>query len=118
MAWHLPPGQYGGRNTRTLPDVSTPIGRNDLEPGDILDFPAHHVVLFEAWEADHVHFSYYSFGSTPIRHVTGVSFGDRTLSGWPTSSYVALRYVNVVDDGSDTGTGGRGGGWVGGGGGL
>src|SRR5262245_25989699 len=62
MAWHLsPPGQTTG----TLPDVSHSIGFSDLRPGDLIDdidFPSHHAILFEGWESDQTHFSYYSFG--------------------------------------------------------
>jgi hypothetical protein len=98
MAWHLNPGSAGGLNTSSLPSVSIAISRSDLKPGDILDYPAQHVILFDAWEADHVHFSYYSFGSTPLVHVTHVSFNDSTLSGWPTANYQAYRYKSIVDD--------------------
>ena len=99
MAWHLKPGSYGGLNTGSLPSVSTAIDRGDLKPGDLLDdVPDGHAVLFEAWESDHVHFSYYSFGSTPIKHITHFSFSDSTLSGHPTANYKAYRYKNIIED--------------------
>jgi hypothetical protein len=100
MAWHLNPGSYGGLNTSSLPSVSTAIDRSALKAGDILDYPAEHVVLFEAWEADHVHFSYYSFGSTPMKHYTHASFSDAKIAGWATSNYRAYRYKNIVDGGT------------------
>ncbi|GAB3979129.1 hypothetical protein GCM10029978_073680 [Actinoallomurus acanthiterrae] len=98
MAWHLVPGSSGGLNTWTLPNVSVAISRSDLKPGDMLDYTDEHAILFEAWESDHVHFSYYSFGATPIEHVTHASFNDGTLAGWPTGDYQAYRYKNIVDD--------------------
>ncbi len=98
MAWHLRPGQYGGLNTSSLPSVSHAINRNDLLPGDILDdIGDGHVVLFEAWEPDHVHFSYYSFGGNPMRHYTHAAFNDTSLAGHPTGHYAAYRYNNIVD---------------------
>ncbi|MBT8226968.1 MAG: hypothetical protein HKP61_13240 [Dactylosporangium sp.] len=55
-----------------------------LQPGDLLSNAAHHAILFDAWEPDYVRFSYYSFGSTPVKHRTRVSLGDATVDGWPT----------------------------------
>jgi hypothetical protein len=45
-SWNLPaPGQ----TTATLPSVSRYIPAVDLQPGDALDRPGHHVVMFERW---------------------------------------------------------------------
>jgi hypothetical protein len=105
MAWRLSPGTAGGLNTAGLarPSVTTRIDGTDLLPGDILDYPGQHVVLFDRWESDHVHFSYYSFGSTPIKHVFHATLdgGDRRtpgrLSGWPVADYLPLRYNRIAD---------------------
>ncbi|MDQ1292295.1 MAG: hypothetical protein QG608_173 [Actinomycetota bacterium] len=98
MAWHLEPGRSGGLNTSSLPDVSTKISRSKLRAGDLLnDRVDGHVILFAGWETDKVHFSFYSFGRTPIQLVKGASFEDSRWSGWPSGNYVALRYRHVRD---------------------
>jgi hypothetical protein len=98
MAWHIAVGTIGGRNTRTLPGVATAISRSSLQPGDMLDNTTDgHVILFAKWDdTSHTKFSYYSFGDTPIVYVTGASFGNYSLSGWPTSHYQAYRYNKVA----------------------
>jgi hypothetical protein len=113
MAWHVNPGSTGGYNTSSLPDVSTKIAdRTHIKKGDILlDLVGseHHVILFDAWQPDHVHFSYYSFGATPVRHYDGVSsssphgpLGSFTagtkLAGYDQSHYVAYQYDHIVDE--------------------
>ena len=100
MAWHLD-NSDGGLNTSTLPDVSTmlasaPSSSTDLRPGDILDDPGKHVVLFDRWDTDHVHFWYYSFGSSPITHGY-TSFDAPLLSSHPTSEYHAYRYYKITE---------------------
>jgi hypothetical protein len=98
MAWHLPPGSSGGLNTGTLPQVARTIPREELAPGDMLDDVADgHVILFDQWDADRSHFSYYSFGATPMEHRTGATFDAAQLSGHPTAHYQAYRYVKVED---------------------
>ncbi|MFE5584402.1 hypothetical protein ACFQ87_24245, partial [Kitasatospora sp. NPDC056531] len=96
MAWHL----GTSANTQSLADsYTTEISRSDLKPGDILNSYYNHVILFEKWEDDaHTTFSYYSFGSTPVKHVTGVSIDASEFDSHPNSEYKALRYKNVVDD--------------------
>jgi FG-GAP-like repeat len=66
------------------------------------------VVLFEAWAADHVHFSYWSFGATPMRHYNGGSGSTEgplgsiadgvNLASHPSTHYHAYRYRKIVDD--------------------
>ncbi|MEV6211703.1 hypothetical protein [Kitasatospora sp. NPDC051914] len=103
MAWHLGTSE----NTQSLADSRTyEISRKDLKPGDILNSYYNHVILFEKWDdAAHTKFSYYSFGSTPVRHATGVSINAASFDGHPNSEYKALRYKNVVDTTAGTGTG-------------
>jgi hypothetical protein len=115
MAWHAS-DSGGGYNTQSLPNVSHAIDKADLEPGDALVIYAtisgklhHHAVLFEAWQPDHQHFSYYSLGGDNVKHATGVAdqwdnpnpLGDingSTLDSHPLSSYIAYRY-NKIEDG-------------------
>jgi hypothetical protein len=104
MAWHVNPGSSGGYNTSSLKDssVSSPISSfSALLPGDLLDdtvAPEHHAILFDAWESDHVHFSYYSFGSYPISHVTHASQADANWAGHPSGHYTFWRYNKIIDD--------------------
>ncbi|MFD4532147.1 VCBS repeat-containing protein [Kitasatospora sp. NPDC058397] len=97
MAWHL--GAGTGPDTRAIEDSYTyGIQRSELKAGDVLNSYYNHVLLFEKWDdAAHTTFSYYSFGSTPVKHVTGASING-TLDSHPNSEYKALRYKNIVDD--------------------
>ncbi|MFD7827253.1 hypothetical protein [Kitasatospora sp. NPDC059803] len=96
MAWHL----GTSANTQGLADSFTyQISRSDLMPGDILNSYYDHVILFEKWDdAAHTTFSYYSFGSTPVKHRTGISINAASLDSHPNGDYKALRYKNVVND--------------------
>jgi hypothetical protein len=114
MAWHGS-DSGGGYATQSLPNVAHAISKSDLKPGDALVVYAtingvlhHHAVLFETWQTDHRHFSYYSFGSDNVKHATGVAdqwhnpnpLGDidgSTLDSHPLSAYVAYEYNNIVD---------------------
>jgi hypothetical protein len=54
MAFGLPDVPHGGLNTVDLVAVSTPIGKDELLPADVLidpvgDRSTRHVVLFEGW---------------------------------------------------------------------
>ncbi|MEU1287962.1 hypothetical protein ABZ449_27535, partial [Kitasatospora sp. NPDC005856] len=96
MAWHL---SAPGLSTKGLPGVSHEINRSDLRPGDVLNDYEDHVILFEKWQdAAHTVFDYYSFGSTPVKHVLGVSINAPYFDSHPNSLYKALRYDNVVED--------------------
>ncbi|MFF0416254.1 VCBS repeat-containing protein [Kitasatospora sp. NPDC004745] len=95
MAWHL----GASPNTQGIADSYTyEIPRSELKAGDVLNSYYNHVLLFEKWDdPGHTTFSYYSFGSTPVKHVTGASING-TLDSHPNSEYKALRYKNIVDD--------------------
>ncbi len=101
MAWHI----SGDNNSAAIQSISTVIDRSALQAGDIMDDPGVHVFLFDAWEADHIHFSYYSFGSTPVRKETGVSIFKDPLDGHPNSAYTARRYIRIS---GSVGSGGNG----------
>ncbi|MFI5645459.1 hypothetical protein [Kitasatospora sp. NPDC051705] len=97
MAWHL----GSSPNTQGLVDggFTREISRSDLKAGDVLNSYYNHVLLFEKWDdAAHTKFSYYSFGSTPVKHITGVSIDAARIDGHPNGEYKALRYKNVVED--------------------
>ena len=95
MAWHL----GTSASTETLPNYSHAIDRSELKPGDILNYYSEHVILFEKWDnAAHTKFSYYSFGSTPVKHVTGVSIDADNFDSHPNGEYDALRYDKIVDE--------------------
>ncbi|WP_331745191.1 hypothetical protein [Kitasatospora sp. NBC_01300] len=97
MAWHL--GASPNPNTQGIADSYTyEIPRSELKAGDVLNSYYNHVLLFEKWDdAAHTTFSYYSFGSTSVKHVTGASING-TLDSHPNNEYKALRYKNIVDD--------------------
>lgn len=44
--WGITNQKYG---TSTLPEISTPITKEELLPGDIINRPGHHVVMFGEW---------------------------------------------------------------------
>ncbi|MFD2468969.1 hypothetical protein [Amycolatopsis silviterrae] len=93
MAWHI----NADPSTFTLPNFSHEIPRSELKPGDILNNITEHTFIFDQWLDGNGRFSYYSFGSTPVRHLTA-SMSDASLDGHPNGSYRAFRYNNVVDD--------------------
>jgi len=107
MAWHLPVSL----TTSSLPGSGyvTEIATSALAPGDALVVQkgqggaggrnSGHAVLFDHWLPDRVHFSYYSFGSTPLQHGTNGSFASGAmLSGRTASAYRAYRYKKITDD--------------------
>jgi hypothetical protein len=95
MAWHM----SVSANTGTLANYSHVISRSSLKPGDILNNSADgHVILFEKWDnADHTKFTYLSFGSTPVKRITGASINAATFDSHKGSNYTALRYDKIVD---------------------
>ncbi|MGV9271054.1 hypothetical protein ACWDRR_41185 [Kitasatospora sp. NPDC003701] len=98
MAWHLDANAWTG----SLSDAYTyPIDRGDLRPGDILNNYTEHVFIFDRWLDGDGGFSYYSFGSTPVRHLTA-NIGDASLDGHPNGSFSARRYHNVIEDSAVT----------------
>ncbi|WP_063757386.1 FG-GAP-like repeat-containing protein [Streptomyces sp. NRRL S-378] len=99
MAWHLPTS-LSTHGLGSSSDVYE-IPRSDLKAGDILNSYYDHVILFDKWDdAAHTKFSYYSFGSTPVKHVTGVSINAATFDSHPNGDYKALRYKRVLDTAS------------------
>jgi hypothetical protein len=90
MAWHLGTDHWTG----TLARVSTPIGRSELAAGDILLDAEEHVILFNGWEPDRVHFSYYVFGAAFTRRA---SIDQEMFEGRPNGAYQARRYKKVVE---------------------
>jgi hypothetical protein len=118
MALHLPTNSVGGPNTGSLPNYGNLISTDDLQPGDFLNDTVgneHHAVLFEAWAPDHKHFSYWSFGSTPMIHYNGgsgvhegplASFAEGVnIASHPSLHYRAYHYPNLVRNGGRDGFG-------------
>jgi hypothetical protein len=98
MAWGLSPSLV----TSTLPQVATVTdgnitGDTNLNPGDALDYPADHVVLFDSWinksagtfnyDAEH------TYGQ--VTNQSQDSIYDSTLEGFAISDFEALRYSNI-----------------------
>ncbi|MEV7359202.1 hypothetical protein [Kitasatospora sp. NPDC091276] len=96
MAWHL---GYSATTQSIATDESYEIPRSDLRPGDVLNSFYDHVLLFEKWDdPGHTTFSYYSFGSTPVKHIAGASINAAKFDSHPNGDYKARRYKNVVED--------------------
>jgi len=97
MALHL----SGAPNSAGLRSYGVLISRNDLQAGDFLTIPNVHALLFDKWvDASHSEFWYYTFGSTPAKHVktsASASLIDSHLNG----AYGAYRYKQIT--GSDGG---------------
>ena len=91
MAWHL----NADPSTRTLHHFSNQISKADLQPGDILNISARHVVLFKSWKTDRRHFTYYSFGSAPVK-IRTAAIDSGTIDSHRATSYVARRYTKIV----------------------
>ncbi|WP_415949231.1 twin-arginine translocation signal domain-containing protein [Streptomyces sp. KLOTTS4A1] len=100
MAWHFD----GDASTRSLPDISYEISRDELRAGDILNSYYDHVFLFHEWVDDHGGFRYYSFGGgasgvEPPGYFTANIY-DATLDGHPNGDYKARRYHHIIEDGA------------------
>jgi len=100
MAWHLPAGTLGGTNTSGLVGYTNEAGNlpswYDLRAGDILLIPSEHTLMFHAWNSDRIHFTYFTFGSSPPRRKTA-SIYDSTIDGHPTGNYLRRRYNKVLE---------------------
>jgi hypothetical protein len=92
MAWHL----NGDNTTHNLLQVSDRIARADLKAGDALLDVAHHVIIFKNWKSDRKHFTYYSFGSTPVKMRTA-SIDSGRIDSHPAADYIPVRYNKIID---------------------
>lgn len=88
-----------GYTTRTLPEVSHQITKEELLPGDVMLFEADHVVLFAGW-SDHTHTHYWAL-QEPGCHTTGPHYAYNSSVVYPfsenPSSFLPYRYNNIVD---------------------
>jgi hypothetical protein len=90
MAWGL---SQPGYVTSTLPQVSHPISKGQLKPGDIILNRAEHVVLFGGWaDGSQSHYIAYEEtrpGEGTVRRVTPYPYW------YSTSSFLPYRYNNI-----------------------
>ena len=91
MAWHLDSDQ----STHNLSQVADPISRSDLKAGDVLNDPGHHVVLFKSWKSDRRHFTYYTFGSTPVK-IRTAAVDSGKIDSHPVGEYIPMRYSGKI----------------------
>lgn len=92
MAWHAKTSYA----TSTIHQVSKKISRKNLAPGDIMNIAGTHMFLFGKWDnKQHTRFTYYSFGSTPVK-MRHAGINDARFDGHANKKYVARRYVNIV----------------------
>lgn len=106
MAWGLNPSGMSAPSTRTLPSFATEISYDDLQPGDILNDPGNHAILFTGWN---------NVARTSITSYEQTTFGGifdpdpgaikrpATYAAWTVATlkadgYKALRYKNVVEE--------------------
>ena len=83
-------------STRTIHEISTPITKDQLKPGDYLNSEDHHVVLFLGWANEertryHAREASSTKGGTLERTVPYPYYSRE-------STYVPMRYVNVVEE--------------------
>lgn len=93
MALGLPTSYVTG----TLVDVSFPVAKDALEPGDILNNPAAgsagHVVLFGGW-VDDAHTKYYGYEESPSR---GAHVSELPYPYWPGyGTFTPRRYIGTT----------------------
>ncbi|WP_051945230.1 C40 family peptidase [Streptacidiphilus rugosus] len=100
MAWNL----SWSRSTVTLDDrsVTTVLSsRSDLLPGDILDYPADHTILFAGWKDQAAGTFYYYAESNPTvrtnEYVGNFNSSSGKIAGWAIGDYKFLRFNNIVD---------------------
>jgi FG-GAP-like repeat len=94
----------GGYVTWTLPNIATRLPSvMDLQPGDILDNLAHHVILFTGWVDKATGVFSYIAETEPglnMQPVDSESVIGGTISGYPFNSFVPYTYENVVPSGA------------------
>ena len=95
MAW----GLGSSYTTVTLPEVSYPIAKDALEPGDILNNPlpgtSGHVVLFAGW-ADDARTEYYAYEESPSG---GAHLSQIPYPYWPGyGTFIPRRYVGTTSN--------------------
>ncbi|MEU8776612.1 hypothetical protein [Streptomyces sp. NPDC048606] len=95
MAWQL----RESLTTASLPSVANRLpGFDQLEPGDALDNPAAHAVLFGGWtdkaKGDFVYYSE-SRPGRPARKDTA-NIHDHRIAGHPRTSYIPLRLKQLA----------------------
>ncbi|WP_196778088.1 C40 family peptidase, partial [Lentzea aerocolonigenes] len=83
--------------TASFANWGNAISRTDLKAGDFMLYPGTHMFLFDRWDDANGNFWYYSFGSTPVRHLR-TNINNASLDGHPNGSYRAYRYKKIVDD--------------------
>ncbi len=90
-AWQLP---YK-HSTGMLPDISHSIDWSELMPGDIIDWPGHHVVIFDSWaDLNHTHmYIYQATDRRPGPSTTGRDF--RNVANY-VSNYTPYSYNFLI----------------------
>jgi hypothetical protein len=116
MAWQLMVNQQpDSLSTYTLPSVSHPINKDDLQPGDILlnqwggwpvgtyGSPDAHVVIFDSW-VDKSHTHYNAYEENPfwggVHHTTNIPYPF--WPGYDSSHYVPMRFNSLSNSPAPT----------------
>jgi hypothetical protein len=94
----------GGYVTWTLPNIATRLPSVlDLQPGDILDNLAHHVILFTGWVNKAAGTFSYIAQTEPglnMQAVDSESVLGGSISGYAFSSFVPYTYENITSSGA------------------
>jgi len=99
------PGYAGGGGSYfdRIGQANHSLTPDDVQPGDVFDDTVDgHAFLFEGWDWDGVHFSYYNFGGgssgyAPPEHHVGETFAQSQVGYEPLTNYVIYRYHNLVN---------------------
>jgi hypothetical protein len=94
MAWHL----GSSLTTSSLDQAGSTISKSSLRPGDALLYAGVHTVLFIGWKDQDAGTFYYYSESNPTADMEygSANINSGSISGWPASSYVAIRYDKIV----------------------
>jgi hypothetical protein len=94
----------GGYVTWTLPSIAVRLPSVwDLQPGDILDYPSHHVILFTGWRDRSKGIFSFIQQTAPgldmlMEDTESVLTGN--IAGYPYNVFTPYRYVNIVSSGA------------------
>jgi hypothetical protein len=106
MSWGLNPSGMSAPSTRTLGTFANTISYDDLKPGDALNSPGNHTILFVGWN-DAARTSIKSYEQTTFGGIfdpdPGAIRRPATYAAWTVATlkaqeYTAIRYKNVVEE--------------------
>lgn len=84
-----------------------PIALNDIKHMDILNYPGHHVVIFDRWGTKNGVQGAYTYEATTNQVYGGIQGTKRYFMSLTAinNAYIPGRYINIIDDASVSKTG-------------